>query len=504
MKDSGDRISDSDAGRERVPGLVLVFSCGAPATVVVPMAGGEVELGRAAHGLPLDGRMSRRHVQVRFEGGRFFATDLGSQNGSAVDGEPIAAQQRTEVQRVLRVGDSLLVPVRDITALARHGVKVKDGRVIGPALHMLLTETATAARFGNALHITGESGTGKEFIARWFHESGPNREGRFVPVNCAAIPQGLAERLLFGTRRGAYSGADADAEGYIQAAAAGTLFLDEVGDLDLSVQAKLLRVLETKELLPLGAVRPRTIELQVCSATNKDLKSQVAAGRFREDLYYRIGRPAVSIPPLRKRPEEIAWLVDGVARRITSTASLHVSLIEACLLRPWPGNVRELLVEIRSAAQTALSHDSPRIEARHLAQGAGTALNDSGIRPSSDFDGMIEAMSQRSGRVAQVVIDRSSDRHPDRLSDRHPDRHSDRSGERVFDRAMDRTADRPMDPAERARIESALRTHRGNVSGAARALGLHRTQLRRLLERYGLDPHCFADSGPLALDSDDY
>jgi len=484
MKDSGDRYSDPDSGRERIPGLVLVFSCGAPATVVVPLAGGEVELGRAAHGLPLDGRMSRRHVRVSFEGQRFFATDLGSQNGTAVDGEPVAPQQRTEVQRVLRVGDSLLVPLRDITPIARYGVKVQDARVIGPALHMLLTETATAARFGNALHITGESGTGKEFIARSFHETGPNREGRFVPVNCAAIPQGLAERLLFGTRRGAYSGADADAEGYIQAAAAGTLFLDEVGDLDLSVQAKLLRVLETRELLPLGAVRPRTIELQVCSATNKDLKAQVAAGRFREDLYYRIGRPAVWIPPLRKRPEEIAWLVDAVARRITSTASLHVSLIEACLLRPWPGNVRELLVEIRSAAQTALSHDSARIEARHLAPGAGTALNDSGIRGSSEFDHMLEAMSQRSGRVVHAVLDRPSDRH------------NDRSGERALDR--------PNDPAERARIEAALRSHRGNVSGAARALGLHRTQLRRLLERYGLDPHCFADSGPLALDSDDY
>ncbi|HNN95646.1 MAG TPA: sigma 54-interacting transcriptional regulator [Pseudomonadota bacterium] len=496
IKDSADRLSDGEPGRERVPGLVLVFSCGTPATVVVPMTSGEIELGRAAHGLPLDPRMSRRHIRVNIEGHRFFATDLGSQNGSAADGEPISPNQRTEVQRVLRVGDSLLVPLRDITPLARHGVKVKDGRVIGPTLHMLLIETATAARFGNALHITGESGTGKEFIARSFHEAGPNREGRFVPVNCAAIPQGLAERLLFGTRRGAYSGADADAEGYIQAAAAGTLFLDEVGDLDLSVQAKLLRVLETKELLPLGAVRSRTIELQVCSATNKDLKSQDAAGRFREDLYYRIGRPVVSIPPLRKRPEEIAWLVDAVARRITSTASLHISLIEACLLRPWPGNVRELLVEIRSAAQTALSHDSPRIEARHLAAGAGTALNDSGVRASSDFDGLLDAMSQRSGRIVQAVMDRPSDRHSDRSGERSADRFAERLGER--------SSERSIDPAERARIEAALRSHRGNVSGAARALGLHRTQLRRLLERHGLDPHCFADSGPLALDGDDY
>jgi transcriptional regulator with GAF, ATPase, and Fis domain len=133
--------------------------------------------------------------------------------------------------------------------------------------------------------------------------------GELVAVNCAAIPAGLAERLLFGTRKGAYSGADRDADGYLAAADGGTLFLDEVAELDLDVQAKLLRVLETGELLALGAARPRAVQLRVVAATLRDLRAAVAAGRFRDDLYYRIGRPEVRLPPLRERLEEIPWLV---------------------------------------------------------------------------------------------------------------------------------------------------------------------------------------------------
>jgi transcriptional regulator with PAS, ATPase and Fis domain len=123
-------------------------------------------------------------------------------------------------------------------------------------------------------------------------------------VNCAAIPHGLAERLLFGTRRSAYSGATADSEGYVQAAHGGTLFLDEVAELDVQVQAKLLRALEAREVVPLGATRPRSEDVRICAAT-RDLRGEVAKGRFREDLYFRIGRPEVRLPPLRERLEEM-------------------------------------------------------------------------------------------------------------------------------------------------------------------------------------------------------
>jgi transcriptional regulator with GAF, ATPase, and Fis domain len=263
---------------------------------------------------------------------------------------------------------------------------------------------------------------------------------------------------LFGARRGAYSGADANAEGYIQAASGGTLFLDEIGDLDLHIQAKLLRVIETRELLPLGAARPHTVDLQVCSATNKDLKALAALGRFREDLYYRIGRPIVSIPPLRKRPEEVPFLIEAALKRTTIALAVHVSLVEVCVLRPWPGNIRELLVEIRSAAQTAASQTSSRIDARHLAPGAGTVLR----APSENAQ-------------------------PDFYTDATPSP----------------MPTKRLDPAEHTRLEAALRCHHGNVSGAARALGLHRTQLRRLLERHGIDPQRFAEGAKQQFDLDE-
>jgi DNA-binding NtrC family response regulator len=450
IKDGRGPSSDRGAQSERRPGLALLFSCGQPAAVAIPLAGGPVELGRGSHGPTADPRMSRRHARVSFDGNRFWVTDLGSQNGTSCDGRAIPTNQSTEVQRLLRMGDSLFGVFRDIQPMVDKGVRVEGGLVLGPALQLLLNEVKQAARFGSSLHITGESGTGKELVAQTFHKHGPRRDGPFIPVNCAAIPQGLAERLLFGTRRGAYSGADANADGYIQAAAGGTLFLDEVGDLDLGVQAKLLRVLETKELFPLGAARPHTVDLHVCSATNKDLKAQAGAGRFREDLYYRIGRPLVTILPLRKRPEEIPWLVDTTVRQVSPAAVPHTSLVEVCLMRPWPGNIRELLVEVRSAARSAACQDSPRVEARHLPEGAGTALR--------------SLPEQRPTEVSEPT-------------------------------PLPTSAARASDPAERQRIEAALRGNHGNVSSAARALGLHRTQLRRLLERYNLDPQRFAEAG---------
>src|SRR6185295_10209887 len=148
----------------------------------------------------------------------------------------------------------------------------------GPAMQAVLDEAARAARGGTTLHIRGESGTGKEGVAQAFHRAGTWAANPLVAVNCATIPHALAERLLFGVKRGAYSGAEADAAGYVQEASGGTLFLDEVAELDTQVQAKLLRVLEAREVLPLGASKPRKVDFALCSATSKDLRTLVAAG----------------------------------------------------------------------------------------------------------------------------------------------------------------------------------------------------------------------------------
>jgi transcriptional regulator with PAS, ATPase and Fis domain len=440
-------------GGEPVPGVVVVFSAGAPCARVIPLAGGAVELGRGDGGPDKldDGRVSRRHARVAFEAGHCVATDLGSQNGSFIDGERAAAHATMQVYRVLRIGDSLLVPLADVRPYERADVRFIDGFLRGPAMQVVLDEAARAAQAGTILHVRGETGTGKEGVVQAFHRASPRAASPLIAVNCAAIPPGIAERLLFGARRGTFTGA-ADASGYVEDADGGTLFLDEVAELDLQVQAKLLRVLESREVLALGASKPRKVDFAMCSATHKDLRALVASGGFREDLYFRIGRPGVTVPVLRNRPEEIAALIALDLGQLSPPRTAHVSLVEQCLMRAWPGNVRELLSEIRIAADVALPAGT-RVEARHLSPSAGAAfgraLPERPLPPGSASPGT--APSQPPGK---------------RIS---------------------------RDAAEwQHRITEALRDHGGNVAASARALGIHRTQLRRLIERHGIQ---VADTG---------
>jgi DNA-binding NtrC family response regulator len=194
--------------------------------------------------------------------------------------------------------------------------------------------------------ITGESGTGKELIARAIHQLAlPG--SRFLAVNCAAIPNDLLENQLFGHRRGAFTGADRDRDGVFVHAGDGTVFLDEIGELPLATQAKLLRAFEQKEVLPVGANEPVTISARVLAATNKDLKKEVDQGRFRDDLYYRLNVVSINLPPLRDRREDIPALVEfllrrhakAMGKRVTGVAHETMKLLLAC---PWKGNIREL------------------------------------------------------------------------------------------------------------------------------------------------------------------
>jgi transcriptional regulator with PAS, ATPase and Fis domain len=441
-------------GGEPVPGVVVVFSAGAPCARVIALAGGAVELGRGDGGPDKldDGRVSRRHARVAFEAGRCVVTDLGSQNGSFVDGERAAAHAAMHVYRVIRIGDSLLVPLADVRPYERADVRFIDGFVRGPAMQAVLDEAARAAHAGTTLHVRGETGTGKEGVVQAFHRASPRAAAPLIAVNCAAIPSAIAERLLFGTRRGTYTGAQADASGYVEDADGGTLFLDEVAELDLQVQAKLLRVLESREVLALGASKPRKVDFAMCSATHKDLRALVAAGSFREDLYFRIGRPGVTVPVLRNRPEEIAALIAHDLGQLSPPRTAHVSLVEQCLMRAWPGNVRELLAEVRIAADAALPTGT-RVEARHLAPSAGAAFGRALPEPPAP-----------PGPAAPATPP------------------SQPPGKRIS-----------RDAAEwQHRITEALRDHGGNVAASARALGIHRTQLRRLIERHGIQ---VADTG---------
>jgi DNA-binding NtrC family response regulator len=217
----------------------------------------------------------------------------------------------------------------------------------GPAMQRVLDLVRKVAPTRSTVLLVGESGTGKELIARAIHQQGPGRDGRFLPVNCAAIPHDLLENQLFGHRKGAFTGADRDQAGVFVHAGAGTVFLDEIGELPLPTQAKLLRAIDQKEILPVGANEPIRVEARVLAATNKDLLKEVEQSRFREDLYYRLNVVSITIPPLRERREDIPDLVEfllaGHARelgkRIRGVAHETMQLLMACR---WKGNVREL------------------------------------------------------------------------------------------------------------------------------------------------------------------
>ncbi|RMG28721.1 MAG: AAA family ATPase [Gammaproteobacteria bacterium] len=216
-----------------------------------------------------------------------------------------------------------------------------------PALAATLRAARLVAATDVAVLIQGESGTGKELLAREIHRCSRRRDKPFVAVNCAALPETLAESLLFGHRRGAFTGAEADAEGLVGAARGGTLFLDEIGELPLSVQPKLLRFLESGEYLRLGDGRPARANVRVLAATHRDLQQEVRAGRFREDLYYRLNVVPLSLPPLRERREDIPRLVEHFNRTLAAAWNLEPlrydeAALEALRAYDWPGNVREL------------------------------------------------------------------------------------------------------------------------------------------------------------------
>lgn len=446
---------------EPVPGIVLIFSGNQPRCAPIPLDGGSVVLGRGGvAGVPLsdDSLMSRRHARIAFDGATWTVEDLGSTNGTSVNGEPIRGEVRREAIQVVGAGTSVFLALPDIRCFARGGMRIEKESILGPRLQQTYETIARAAAAGDSLLVTGESGTGKELAARAYHEAGPQARGPFVAVNCAAIPEGLAERLLFGARRGAYSGATHDTEGYVQAAHGGTLFLDEVAELDAAVQAKLLRTIDTRQVLELGAVAPHPVQIRICAATH-DLRARVAQGRFRDDLYYRIGRPEVRLPPLRERIEEIPWLLAQCAKAVVAAGTgnsapttIHHSLIIACALRRWPGNLREFVGEARRAVTRALDEGRRTVEAKDLDPLAGVGLGP-------------EALDPHARQTA---------------SDPRP--------------APSRASNAPPEDE----IAEALRHERGNVSRAASRLGVHRNRIRRWLEKNGVDRSYFAEGSDMS------
>jgi transcriptional regulator with PAS, ATPase and Fis domain len=215
--------------------------------------------------------------------------------------------------------------------------------------------------------ITGESGTGKELVARAVHHLSRRSPGEFIPFNCTAAPGDLIESMLFGHKKGAFTGAHVDYEGMIRAAEGGTLFLDEIGDLPLALQPKLLRFLQEGEVHTLGERSPRKVNVRVLAATHKNLEREVGEERFRQDLYYRIAALTLNVPPLRERPDDTAALISHfltyyARRNDRAVAGIAAEAIRALQNYSWPGNVRELAAEIERLVLYADEDDYIRVE----------------------------------------------------------------------------------------------------------------------------------------------
>jgi two-component system nitrogen regulation response regulator GlnG len=315
----------------------------------------------------------------------------------------------------------------------------------GAAIGQVIQQVARVAESSFTVLVQGETGTGKELVARAIHQQSPRREAPFVTVDCGAIPETLVESELFGHERGAFTGAQAKREGYFQLARGGTLFLDEIGNIPLATQAKLLRVLEQREVLPLGGGRPVAVDGRIIAATNADLQQGVKAGRFRADLYYRVGEFTITLPPLRSRREDIAHLAQRFLDEVSMELRRPVRRVSdeamAALLRhEWPGNVRELRNVIRKAALLA----TDVVTAEHL-----PALGVAAGPP---------------GGVAAPVDDELS---------------------------LREVAGLAATRAERELIRQALEATKGNKSQAARMLRTDYTTLHAKMKRYGISARDF-------------
>lgn len=318
-----------------------------------------------------------------------------------------------------------------------------------PAMTKLVEEVHKIRSSDVTVLVTGESGTGKELVARAIHALSARRDKIFVPFNCTAVPKELSEGYLFGYRRGSFTGAVKDSAGVIRAAAGGTLFLDEVGDLPLDVQPKLLRFLQEGEIQPLGEQRPSKVDVRIIAATNTDLEEMVSDGRFREDLYYRLNVIRLRVPPLRERRSEIPTIVNYYVNHYSAKfgrreVQITPQSIDLLMVAEWPGNVRQLCNEIQRVV--ARAEDGAIITPEQL---------------SPELRRMSAPVTPPGG-VAQFASGSGS----------------------TMTMPLHVTLADALAEVERRMIAEALRKHNGNISRAARELGLTRRGLYLKLDRH--------------------
>ncbi len=410
-----------------------------PPRVVVLPAGAEVRIGRAdSVEVPLeDDRASRVHAVVAFDGRRVTVRDEGSSNGTFVAGERVRGGRAVEDGERIEIGATVIVVL-----LSLHGAKrppdreliapVGDAPVaVDPATVELFALVRRLAMSDLAVLVQGETGVGKELVARALHRDSPRARGPFVAINCATLTDSIAASELFGHERGSFSGADARKVGVFEGAHGGTLLLDEVGELSAANQALLLRALQERAICRVGSARPVPVDVRVVAATNRDLALEVAAGRFRQDLFFRLNGVTVLVPPLRSRARDILPMVERILSERGKRWRLGPGVAEALEAHPWVGNAREL----RNVVERGMA----------LAEHDEVLLTHLQLTPASP------------GHSASSADDAS-----------------------VFRSKVEET--------ERRTIVTALSNAGGNQSQAARELGISRRCLITRMERYGLKP----------------
>ena len=366
--------------------------------------------------------------------------------------------------------DALETIVRTDRARRSGTFTVEDIITRSPAMDRVKTLIAKAAKSPIPVLVEGESGVGKELVARAVQGMGDRAGKPFITVNCGAIPANLVESILFGHKKGAFTGAVADQPGKFSEAHGGTLFLDEVGELPLDTQVKLLRAIQNGEIEPLGGSRTERVNVRVISATNKRLLNLTKAGAFREDLYYRLNVFPIYVPPLRERSEDIQILAGHFIARLAAEAGKRVVGISdpaLDLLRAydWPGNIRQFENAIYRAV----------------------VLTDSAYLERADFP---QIVAQTSGRDAALKMTESlpAASAPVHIDNATASLRSTGEGEAIPDRFVDETGEVvALSDVERELIVFALKHYGGRMSRVARALGIGRSTLYRKLREYGLD-----------------
>jgi DNA-binding NtrC family response regulator len=326
--------------------LKLVVVDGPDAGAEVPIAGpSEIGADPSCALVLTDPAVSRRHARVTIGNGSVVVTDLESRNGTFV-GEARIREAEVPIGSVLRIGKSVVAVqlrwrIREVPPSTARAF----GDLYGESLAMreIFAVLERVARSDVTVLVEGESGTGKELVARSIHRASRRNSGPYVVFDCSAVPADLAESELFGHKKGAFSGATSDRPGAFRSAHGGTLCLDELGELPLDLQPKLLRALENREVRPVGEDAPRKIDVRVVASTNRDLNAEVQRGRFRADLLYRLEVVKVRMPPLRARPEDIGGLVERLLRNdLPPGDRIEGENLRKLASYAWPGNVREL------------------------------------------------------------------------------------------------------------------------------------------------------------------